>query len=149
MQKLHFYFFCFYNSLYKDGFYLETYLKTVGRGKILPERRAILGLFFSTWLWSIVIRFIIIDLFRIDFNILFWGLEYEIIIAVIIYAIYFYYFIYNDRFADIYVQYKSTDKNIQLQGARKVYWFLGLPLLLIPLIAWYTKNYLHIDLPKF
>ncbi|WP_290338578.1 hypothetical protein [Ferruginibacter paludis] len=148
MEKLHFYFFCFYNSLYKDGFYLETYLKTTGRGKILPERRTILGLFFSTWLWTIVLRLITIDLLKQNFKILFYSFFSELIIAVIIYAAYFYYFVDNNRFANIYAQYKSTDKIVQRQGVKKVYWFLGLPLLLIPLILWWTTDRLHIDLTK-
>jgi hypothetical protein len=146
MQKLHFYFFCFYNSLYKDGFYLEAYLKTTGRGKILPERRTILGLSFSTWLWTFVVRLIIIDLFNPNLKILFWDPLYEIIMAAIIYAAYFFYFVGNNRFAGFYAQYKSTDKIIQRQGVRRVYCFLGLPLLLIPLLAWLTLDCLHIDL---
>jgi bacteriorhodopsin len=70
------------------------------------------------------------------------------IIAAIIYAAYFYYFVDNNRFADIYAEYKSTSKFIQRQGARRVYWFLGLPLLLIPIILWWTTGHLHIDLTK-
>jgi hypothetical protein len=149
MQKLRFYFFCFYNSFYKDGFYFEAYLKTVGRAKILPERRTILGLSFSTWLWTIVIRLIAIDLFQPHFKTLFWNSLYELIICAIIYAVYFFYFVDNNRFADIYAQYKLTDKTIQRQEVRKVYWFLGLPLILIPLIVWLTSSYLHIDLAKY
>jgi hypothetical protein len=149
IQKLHFYFFCFYNSLYKDGFYLETYLKTMGRGKILPENRAILGLFFSTYLWTFVIRLIIIDLFKPNFKILSWSFYHEIIIAAIIYAIYFFYFIDNNRFVDIYAQYRfTTDKAIQKKEVKKVYWFLALPLILIPLIAWWSSNHLNIDLRR-
>ncbi len=148
MQKLHFYFFCLYNSLYKDGFYLETYLKTYGRGKILPESRTILGLFFSTWLWTIVLRLIAIDLLRQNFKPLFYNFFSEMVIIGIIYAAYFYYFVDNNRFADLYVQFKSTDKIVQRQGTRKVYWFLGLPLLLTPLILWWTTEHLHIDFAK-
>src|SRR5262245_40541416 len=99
MQKIHFYFFCLYNSFYKDGFYLEPYLKQVGRWKILPEKQTILGLFFSTWLWTIVIRLIIIDLFKPHFRILFWNFFYEVMIAAIVYGVYFLYFISNNRFA--------------------------------------------------
>ena len=149
MQRIHFYFFCFFNSLYKDGFYLETYLNTAGKGKILPESRTILGLFFSTWLYTIVIRLLAIDLFQPHLRILFWNFLYEITIAAIIYSAYFYYFINNNRFTKIYTEYKLTDKTIQQKGVKIVYLFLALPLLLIPLIAWWTTDYLLIDLTKY
>jgi hypothetical protein len=145
MQKLHFYFFCFYNKFYRDGFYLEAYLKNIGNVRLLPEKRAIFALFFSTWLWTIVLRLVIIDILKHNYKILFHSFFFEMIIAAVIYAFYFYCFLDNNRFADIYAQYKSTDKTVQQQEVKKVYWFIGLPLILIPLITWWTIR-LHINL---
>ena len=148
MQKIHFYFFCLYNFIYRDGLEMQRYAKATGRAKILPERRTILGLFFSTWLWTIVVRLLVIDLFKPNFKLLSWGFLYEMIFAAIIYGIYFFYFVQNSRFADIYVQYRSTDQILQRRGARKVFWFLILPLILLPLMIWISVKYLHIDLTR-
>ena len=148
MEKIHFYFFCLYNSLYKDGFYLESYLKTSGLGRMLPQDRAILGLFFSTYLWTYVFRLTIIILIHPNFRIIFWGFQYELIISIIIYGVYFYYFINNNRFSNIYSNFKATDKNLQRREVKKIYWVLGLPLILIPLICWLISSFMDIDLTK-
>ncbi len=131
---------------------MQNYNKATGRSKILPEKRTILGLWFSTWLWTFVIRLIIIALFKPNFKILFFGWTPEIgfmcemIVALIIYSAYYFYFIENNRFNDIYVEYKLTDAAAQKQGVKKVSHFLVLPLVLIPLMTWLIIKYLNIDL---
>ena len=94
MKIIHFYFFCFYNSLFKDGLYLEAYLRATGKSKMLPEDRTIFILFISTWFWSIIIRVFIIDLYGPNIN-FFFSIYTEFLIAAGIYAAYFYYFVNN------------------------------------------------------
>lgn len=146
MGKIHFYFFCLYNSFYKDGFYLENYLKTYRR--VLPESRAILVLFISTYLWTHVIRITIALLIHPNFKMLYFGIYYELIISILIYGIYFYYFINKNRFIDIYTNFKSIEKDVQSRQVKKVYWFLALPLILIPLLCWLVSTFTNIDLTK-
>jgi hypothetical protein len=148
MERLEFYFFCLYNSIYRDGLYLESYLKAVGRGKILPENRVLVGLFFSTWLWTFVLRLIIIIFFRPNLKLLIVG-DYEIIIPIIIYAAYYFYFVYNNQFTEIYAKYKSTEENVQKKGLKVVVVFLTLPLVLIPLLILIITKYTDIDLQQF
>jgi len=145
MQKIHFYFFCFYNLLYRDGLYLESYLKAIGRGKIKPEDRAVIGLWFSTWLWSFVIRLLVIILFQPHFKVLFIG-PYEFLIPLLSFAVYHFYFVENDRYVEIYATYKSTDKLRQKRVGKKVAIWMGLPLILIPLLVCFMVFVLHIDL---
>jgi len=147
MKKIHFYFFCFYNSLFKDGLYLEAYLRATGKSKMLPEDRAIFILFISTWFWSIIIRVSIIDLYGQNIS-FFFSIYTEFLIAAGIYATYFYHFVNNKFFNDLYFEYKLIDKTVQRQAVKKVYWFLGLPLVLLPLILWFTSEYLHINFRK-
>ncbi len=144
MKKIHFYFFCFYNSMYKDGFYLESYLKAHGKIKMLPEDRSVFVLFLATWVWSIIVRLSIIDMLGHKIKLLFYSPLSELLWIAGIYALYFYYFVNNKFFSELYLEYKLTDKAVQRQGVKKVYWFLGLPFLLLPLISWLTSKYLHI-----
>jgi hypothetical protein len=147
MQKVHFYFFCLYNAIYKDGFEMQNYYKATGRAKILPERRAILTLFFSSWLWTIVLRLVIIALFRPSFKILILGV-YEYLVVAIIYSAYYFYFIDNNRFNDIYVRFRNTDKAIQRQTLKKIIILLVLPLLLIPILCLAISKFTTIDLTQ-
>jgi hypothetical protein len=145
MQKLHFYFFCFYNFIYKDGFEMQNYRKAILLGRRLPEDRTIIGLWVSTYLWTFVIRLMIVGLFNPHPKILFVG-YYECLIAFIIYSAYYFYFIDNDRFNDIYCQYRFTDKILQRQALRKMIIFLGLPIILIPLFIWIISTFTTISL---
>jgi hypothetical protein len=145
MQKIYFYFFCLYNSLYKDGFYLQSYLKIFGKGKIKPEDRTVLGLWFSTWLWTVVIRLTIILLFNPRFQILFIG-PYELLIPLIGYAVYYFYFIDSKRYIDIYAKYRSTDKSIQRQTVKKIFIWMALPIVLIPFLVCVLVFHFQIDL---
>jgi Ca2+/Na+ antiporter len=145
MNKVNFHFFCLYNFIYKDGFEMQNYQKAFGRGRILPESRAILGLFFSTWLWTVLLRLILIALFSPTVRLLFLD-YYELIIALGIYACFHFYFINNNRFTDIYIQHRFTERKIQLQGQRRVFLFLALPLILIPLAILAINNYTSINL---
>ena len=145
MQKIHFYFFCLYNFSYKDGFNKKPIYSNPVGGKGSPESAAVTVLSFCSWLWTVAIRLIIIALFKPNFKILFLG-PFEIIIPLIIFLTYTSYFINGSRFIDIYIKYKEVDKSIQKQTVKKVFYFLGLPLILIPLLAWGITNYMHIDL---
>jgi len=148
MQKVHFYFFCIYNAIYKDGAAMRSYYKATGRARILPETRTTIGLCFSSWLWTIVLRLVIIFLFRPDFKILYLGRIYEPLLALIIYAAYYFYFIDNDRFNDIYIQFKNTDKTIQRRTLKKAGIFLVLPMILIPILCWIISKFTAIDLRR-
>ena len=145
MKKLDFYFFCFYNSLYKDGLYLESYLKARGLAQSMPEDRAIFFLCISTWFWTIILRVFIIDLYGQNIS-FFFSIYKELLLVLGIYAAYYYYFINNKRFTDLYFEYKLTDKVEQRKVVKKVYWYLRLSLVLLPLILWWTSEYMHIDL---
>ena len=99
MKKIHFYFFCFYNSMYKDGFYLESYLKAHGKTKMLPEDRSVFVLFLATWVWSIIVRLSIIDMLGHKIKLLFYSPLSELLWIAGIYALYFYYFVNNKFFS--------------------------------------------------
>jgi hypothetical protein len=146
MPKADFYFFCLYNAIFKDGVNIQTPLKPIyGRGPRTPEERVIWGLFFSTWLWTFVIRLLVILLFRPHFKILFIG-PYECLIPLLSYAFYYFYFIDSNRYADLYAIYRSTDKSKQKQVTKKIVIVMILPLILIPVLVWCSVFCLQIDL---
>jgi hypothetical protein len=142
MQKIHYYFFCLYNLFYKDGFGLQD--KTSYRA--LPiEQRPIFALCLSTWFWTLFARLIIIGLFRPIYTILPIR-HYELLIPLVGFAVYYFYFVNNDKYLDIYNQYKLTDKYIQKQDSRKVVIALTLPIPLFVLTGLIMKYSMNMNL---
>jgi hypothetical protein len=145
MQKIHYYFFCLYNLFYKDGWGLQD---PTNRRTLPLEQRPILALCLSTWFWTLFARLIIIGLFRPAYTILPIK-HYELLIPFLGFAIYYFYFIDNNRYVDIYNQYKLTDKNIRKQDSRKVIIALALPIPLFILSGLIMTYLLNINLHTF
>jgi hypothetical protein len=132
MNKIHFYFFCLYNLFYKDGFGLQD--KITYRG--LPiEQRPIFLLCLSTWFWTIVIRLVVIVFFNPIHKIVLIK-NFEFVIPAVSFGAFYFYFINNNRYIDLNAEYRLTDKCIQRQTVKKVIFFLALPILLIPILAY-------------
>lgn len=134
MKRVHFYYFCLYNFFYKDGWSLQEKLNY----HAFPvEQRPVLLLGLSTWLWTVVIRLVIKGLFYPIELTLFTGYV-ELLFALTICTIYHFYFVDNNRYMDFYAEYRLTDKKAQRRTIRKLFLFLGLPVLLIPLLAYWS-----------
>ena len=146
MRKIDFYFFCLYNAIFKDGFDLQSSLKpNYGKGPRTPQQRAIWALFFSTWLWTFVVRLLIIVLFLPPLKFLFIG-PYEFLIPLLSYALYYFYFVDSNRYANIYAAYYATDKSQQKKITKNIIIGMVLPLILIPALVCFSVFYFHIDL---
>jgi hypothetical protein len=130
MRKIRFYFFCIYNSTYKDGFGLQIYGK-VARS-VRPEYNAVYAFSIITLLWSICVHLTIISIFALGpgngVNLI-----YDFVVFFIVYAICYFYFIDTDRYIDIYSEYKSTDKQLQRRIVKIFAFIMLLPIVLIPL----------------
>lgn len=121
---MQYYFFCLYNLFYKDGWGLQD---PTNRRTLPIEQRPVLILSLSTWFWTLFIRLILIGLVRPTYTILPIK-HFEFLIPFGAFALYYFYFINNDRYLDIYNQYKSTDKIAEKHDSRKLLITLFLPL---------------------
>jgi hypothetical protein len=145
MQKINYYFFCLYNLFYRDGFGLQD--KTSQKALSI-EQRPVFVLCLSTWFWTVFVRLLIFGLFHPVYTILLSG-DYELLIPLVGFAIYYFYFINNNRYLEIYNHYKLTDENIQKRDSKKVIIALALPIPLLILSGLIMTYLLNINLHTF
>lgn len=150
MRKFEFYFFCLYNSIYKDGFELQNYFKARGRrGKALPQDKTVFILTLCTYLWTFVIRLVLIDIFHATPHRFLFLSIFEIMIGVVIYAIYNFLFLSSYRYNEIYTKYKMTEKSLQRSVTKRVLIVLFLPIILVPLFVLISTKVLNINLDDY
>lgn len=142
MRKIHYYFFCLYNLFYKDGFGLW---EKKSYKALSLEQRPIFLLCINAWFWTLLVRLFIIVLFQPAYTILPIK-HYELLIPLTAYAVYYFYFINNSRYINIYAQYRLTNKDTQRRDSRKVIAFLILPLALFILCALMLTYLMNINL---
>jgi hypothetical protein len=125
MEKINFYFFCIYNFFYRDGFGLKDETSY----KALPmEQRPVFALSLATWIWLSVIRIIIIKIFHPAHNIFFGKLD--VLIPLACFGIYYFYFIENNRYINLYAEYRAISKSAQ----RNVIVYLAISLIVSVLL---------------
>lgn len=136
MKIIHFYFFCLYNAFYKNGDWVLDRNKWSVKAQYEPETRTLVLLSLSSWCWIFLLGlFLKIKIAQIGAKAF---LPIELFIFIIFYAIYFFYFVNNDKYLTIYQDFKETDKIIQKKGITRCGIFLATPfvILLLKFIYW-------------
>lgn len=106
VKKFHFYYFCYFNHWYKDGSPEITHTK-------LPVRqRTKFSIIIFPWILLSDVRLLVTYLFHLKPSTLFNG-YLEIGLIFFFWYAYWQYFEKNERFREIYIQYKSTNSRIQ------------------------------------
>ncbi len=144
MRSGHYYYYCLYNSFYKDGFSLQN--KTYS--SLSPEERPPFLLAMSTYLSTIFIRLLVIYIFNPLNKIFFFG-YYEIAILSAAWIIYYFYFVDSQRYIEIYSQYKLTDKVTRKRDSIKVWIAVISPLPLTISLALLMTYSFHINLHQY
>jgi len=145
MKKMNFYFFCLYNKLYQDGRGRQVRVNWNMPWNV--EDRTNLGISFGTYLWIWIFRLIAIAIFKPQTILL--NKYLELFIPFLIGAIYNLYYFYNDRYRDIYLEYRSTPAAVQDPIANKIIIFLFAPTVIIPLLFVINIFLLHIDMDHY
>ena len=149
MGKFEFYFFCLYNSFYKDGFELQNYLKARGSKALLPQSKTVFLLTGCTYLWTFVFRLTIIVFFHpIPYRFLLNSI-FELLILLAIRVFYNFLVLSTSRYNLIYAKYKMTEKSIQRDGIKKILIVLFLPIILIPILVLISTKVLNINLNDY
>jgi hypothetical protein len=126
MKKINFFYFLVYNLFYKNGWGLQD------KQDYWPiEQRPILLFCFSSWLWTVILRLLMILLLGVHypFSLFF---HYEALIPFFFYILYATYFILGHRYWSIYSEYQTTNKEVEKESRKKLFIILLLPLPLIP-----------------
>jgi len=142
-NKIDFYFFCLFNFYYKDGLRSPNFFL---KNKVIPQNHTCVILGVGGWLWSVVLRVIYKILFDHSFSIFFLGMYFEILIWLILWGLFQFVFVNNNKYTAIYTRFRNTDQVIQRRTRSLIFTFLCLPIVLVPLSLFIIVKFFHMPL---